>query len=341
MKFNKDLIKKILIIKPGAVGDVLLSTPVVENLRFNFPDAEINYLTQKFCKEVLVDNPFISRVLTYDLSTDNSRCIIRNVRKQKYDLVIDLFCNPRTALITFLSRAKYRVGFKFRLRSYAYNILIKPRSGKVHNIEFNLDALRALGLEIISSKPVFYTNEVHIEFADKFFKENKLEGSDVIGINPSGTWKTKVWYPEKYINLIKKLQPKFRILIFWGNGKEKELAEYIKNESGGNAALIPEVDLKYMGALLKKCRAFVTNDTGPMHIACALGVNTAAIFGPTKSNLQGPTIENSVIIKNEELDCLGCDLTLIEKCPNNHRCMAELTVDYVYSKLTGLLDKTA
>jgi heptosyltransferase-2 len=341
LKFKKDLIKKILIIKPGAIGDTLLSTPVIENLRFNFPDAEINYLTQKFCKEVLADNPFISRVLTYDLSTDNGRCIIRNIRKQKYDLVIDLFCNPRTALITFLSSAKYRVGFKFRLRSYAYNILIKPRSGKVHNIEFNLDSLRALGLEIISSKPAFYINDVHKEFADKFFKENKLEGSDVIGINPSGTWMTKVWYPEKYINLIKKLQPKFRILIFWGNGKEKELAEYIKSELGGKAVLIPDVDLKYMGALLKKCRAFVTNDTGPMHIACALGVNTAAIFGPTKSNLQGPTIENSVIIENENLDCLGCDLTLIEKCPNSHRCMADLTEDYVYSKLMGLIDKTA
>jgi ADP-heptose:LPS heptosyltransferase len=77
-----------------------------------------------------------------------------------------------------------------------------------------------------------------------------------------------------------------------------------------------------------------------MHIAGALGVNTAAIFGPTKSHLQGPTIENSVIIKNEELECLGCDLTLIEKCPNGHRCMAELTEDYVYLKLMELLNKT-
>jgi lipopolysaccharide heptosyltransferase II len=340
LKLNKKLINKILIIKPGAIGDVLLSTPVIENLRFNFPDAEINYLTQKFCKDVLAGNPFISRILTYDLDTDSSRCILRNIRKQKYDLVIDLFCNPRTALITFLSGAKYRVGFKFNLRSYAYNFLIKPRSDKVHNIDFNLDTLRALGLEIISSKPVFYINGVHKEFADKFFAENGLEGSDVIGINPSGTWKTKVWYPEKFINLIKKLQPDFKVLIFWGYEEEKELAEYIKSESGGKAVLIPEVGLKYMGALLNKCRAFMTNDTGPMHIACALGVNTAAIFGPTKSNLQGPTIENSVIIKNEELDCLGCDLTLIEKCPNSHKCMEDLTEDYVYSKLMELIRKT-
>lgn len=107
MKFDKSEVNKILIIKIAAIGDVLLSTPVIENLRNNFPDAQINFLTQRFCRDVLADNPFLSAheggVLTYDLSLgDSSRCIIKNIRKQKYDLVIDLFGNPRTALITYL-----------------------------------------------------------------------------------------------------------------------------------------------------------------------------------------------------------------------------------------------
>lgn len=334
VKFDKSLVKKILIIKPGAIGDVLLSTPVIENLRLNFPYAEINYLTQSFCKDVLTDNPYLTRVLTYDLKKgDSSYCLIKNIHNQKYDLIIDLFCNPRTAIITLNSEAKYRVGFPFSWRRIAYNIKVKPRSSEVHNIEFNLDTLRALGLKIITSKPKFFINAVHEEFANKFFAENNLAGSTVIGINPSGTWETKVWYPEKFAELAKRLGEKNKILIFWGYEKERLEAEKIRAAVGNNALLIPEVNLKYMGALLKKCDLLVTNDTGPMHIAWSMGVSVAAIFGPTNSHLQGPLNENSLIIKNESLPCLGCNLTKISECPNEHKCMRDLSVDEVYAKV--------
>ncbi|MGH2574263.1 MAG: glycosyltransferase family 9 protein, partial [Ignavibacteria bacterium] len=307
--FDKSKINKILIIKTAAIGDVLLSTPVIENLRHNFPDAKIVFLTQKYCKEVLTENPYLDRVLTYDTATDSSYCLIKNIREQRYDLVVDLFGNPRTALITFLSKAKYRVGYKFRFRSYAYNIKARPRSGEVHNIEFNLDALRILGLNIISYKPYFGFNEIQNEFANNFFNRNHLSEKNVIGINPGGTWPTKVWYIEKFAELINLLKNKYKILIFWGYESERIEAEKLKQTAGDNIYLIPEVDLKYMASLIKKCRVFITNDTGPMHIAWALGVRVAAIFGPTNSKLQGPLNDNSLVLQNESLPCLGCNLT--------------------------------
>ncbi len=339
MHFDKSKVNRILVIKPGAIGDVLLCTPVIENLRHNFPGAVINFLTQSYCREVLEGNPYLNRVLTYDIAKgDGSFCLIRNIHKQKYDLIIDLFGNPRTAVIVFNSDAKYRVGYRFKWRQLAYNIKIKPRGGEVHNIEFNLDALRILNLDIITSKPFFYYNAVHREFADDFFKANGLEGKKVIGFNPSGTWPTKVWYPEKFAELGKKFGSDAKILLFWGYDKEKETALKIKNMIGDNAILIPEVNLKYMAALIKKCSVFVTNDTGPMHIAWVTGANTAAIFGPTNSHLQGPLSENSIIIKNDSLSCLGCNLTQISECPNSHKCMGELSVDYVYSKLLKFME---
>jgi lipopolysaccharide heptosyltransferase II len=336
-KIDKSKINKILVIKPAAIGDVLLSTPAVENLRNNFPDAEINFLTQKFCKEVLTGNPFITRVLTYDLSLDGGWCIIRNIRKQKYDLIIDLFCNPRTALITFLSGARYKVGFRFRQRSYAYNIKLDSRGGEVHNVEFNLDALRALELEVKSTQPRFYINHVHDEFAEKFFADNGFDNKTVIGINPCGTWKTKVWYLEKFADLIKKFESSYRFLIFWGYEEEHKQAARLREMTGDNVFLIPACDLKYIGALMKRCKLFLTNDTGPMHIASALGVNVAAIFGPTNPRLQGPLNENSIVIRNEKLDCLGCNLTRIKDCPFEHKCMTELDADYVFEKLQKFL----
>lgn len=337
MKFDKSKINKILVIKPAAIGDVLLSTPVIENLRYTFPEAEIIFLTQKYCKEVLTDNPYLDRVLTYDLRTDSSYCILRNIRKQKYDLVLDLFCNPRTAFITFMSGARYRVGYKFRLRSYAYNIKIEPRGGEIHNIDFNLDSLRRLGLEIISRQPYFPVGEIHNEFAETFFRENQLNGTDVIGINPAGTWQTKVWYPEKFIELIRMLGTDYKILLFWGSKNEKSVAEKIRKHAGNNISLIPGVDLKHMAALIKKCKLFITNDSGPMHIAWVLGVPVAAIFGPTNSKLQGPVGNHTEVIENTRLTCLGCNLTLITDCPYDHACMKDLTPEYVFKEISRLL----
>lgn len=338
MKTDKTKIKKILVIKPAAIGDVILSTPMVENLRDNFPEAEINFLTQKFCKEALTGNQFISRILTYDLKFDGGWFIIKHIRKQRYDLVIDLFCNPRTALITFLSRAKYKVGYRFRFRTYAYNIKVTPRGGEVHNFEFNLDSLRALGLTVKPHLPKFQINYVHEEFAEKFFYDNSLNGAGVIGINPCGSWPTKVWYAEKFAELIKKLGSSYKYLVFWGGDDELKLAQKLKESAGNNVVLIPDINIKYMGALIKRCRVFLTNDTGPMHIASALGVNVAAIFGPTNSHLQGPLNGNSVVIKNEALSCLGCNLTKIEDCPYGHKCMAELEAGFVIGKVQKFMN---
>ena len=339
MKFNKSKVNKILVIKPAAIGDVLLSTPVIENLRYYFPNAEINFLTQKYCKEVLTDNPFLTKVLTYDLKYDSTGFLIKHLSKQKYDLVIDLFGNPRTAIVTYFIDSKYRVGYKFNWRRFAYNIKIDRLKHEAHNIEFNLNSLRRLGLEIISKKPVFILNPVHREFAENFFKENNLKGNKVIGMNPSGSWPTKVWYREKFAELGKKFSDNFKFLIFWGWEKEKAEAGEIKKIIGENALLIPELNLKYTGALMEKCDVFVTNDTGPMHIAWVLGVNTVAIFGPTNPKLQGPLSGNSAVVRNELLSCLGCNLTRLEDCPYEHKCMNELSVNDVYNKILIFLEK--
>lgn len=312
----------------------MLSTPVIENIRNNFPEAEVNFLTQNYCIEVLRGNPYLNRILTYDiLKGDSSICLLKNINKQKYDLVIDLFGNPRTALITFNSEARYRVGYRFGWRQMAYNIKVKPRGGEVHNIEFNLDSLRTIGLNVLTSKPYFYLNEVHLSNAREFIVTNNIAGKKIIGFNPAGTWQTKVWPAEYWSELGKMFGDDSVILLFWGYEKEKQLAEEIKNNIGKNAVLIPEVNLKYMAALMKQCTLLLTNDTGPMHIAWVCGVNTAAIFGPTNSHLQGPLSKKSVIINNETLNCLGCNLTKIEECPNFHNCMKDLKPHHVYSKL--------
>ncbi|HQY19536.1 MAG TPA: glycosyltransferase family 9 protein [Ignavibacteria bacterium] len=337
MKLDKSKIKKILVIKFGGMGDILLTTPVLPNLKAYFPDSEIYFLTVRHSRDILIDNPYITRAFTYDASEDKSWCLIKNIRQQKYDLVIDLFGNPRTALITFMSGAKYRFGFNFRGRNYAYNLKARGRGGEVHNVEFNLDSLRALEIPIISKKLYLPINVVHEEFADEFFKANDLYSKKVIGISKTGGWESKRYKIDDYIKLMDMLNEIYDVnfVLFWGNEKEKENCEKIKNSvKKQNAFLIPDSPIRYLAAIIKKCDIVIGNDSGPLHVAVSMEVPTLGIYGPTNPMLQGPFGENNLSVVNENIDCLYCNLL---NCNIGNICMTELSKDTIIDKVKELV----
>ncbi|MBK9333418.1 MAG: glycosyltransferase family 9 protein [Ignavibacteria bacterium] len=337
MKLDKNKINKILVIKFGGIGDILLTTPVLPNLKAFFPDAEINFLTVRHSRDILIDNPYITRAFTYDANEDKSWCLIKNIRKQKYDLVIDLFGNPRTALITFLSGAKYRFGFNFRGRNYAYNISVKGRGGEVHNVEFNLDSLRALDIPIVSKKLYLPVNVVHKEFADEFFNSNDLFSKKVIGISKTGGWESKRYKAEDYTKLMDILNEIYDVnfILFWGNQKEKENCEMIRDSvKKRNAYLIPDSPIRYLAAIIEKCDIVIGNDSGPLHIAVSMNVPTLGIYGPTNPKLQGPFGDKNLSIVNENIDCLYCNLL---ECNIGNICMTELSKDLIIEKVKELI----
>ncbi len=335
LRINKAAIHRILVVKPRAIGDVLLSTAVLPNLRREFMDARIDFLVESFASPVLEGNSFVDNIVAYDTRRDSSISIISAVRKNRYDLVIDLFANPRTAVITLLSGAKYRVGFPFKWRRLAYNIVVPPRSGTVHNVEFNLDALRRLGVRVDNTTPSFYLDDDSIAFASDFISSLELTLGSFITFNIGGGWETKRWPAEKFIRLSHMIDEEVHqpVVVLYGPSEAKE-AEGIAGSSG--AILAPPTSLKQMGAIMKASRLLVTNDSGPMHIAAALGVPTLAIFGPTSPHLQGPYGNISEIARNEKLDCLECNLT---KCSIGNLCMKELEPETVFEHLKILITK--
>src|ERR1035437_9469468 len=133
MEIDKSKIKKILCIKPRGIGDIVLSTIIIDNLISYFPEVKIDYLTENFAKSCLEDNPNINKILTMG-KKEFPLWVALRIRKEKYDLLIDLWSNPRTAQITFLSGVKYRVGFSYRGRRYAYNIRATSERGAVGSV---------------------------------------------------------------------------------------------------------------------------------------------------------------------------------------------------------------
>ncbi|CUS77612.1 heptosyltransferase-3 [Candidatus Kryptonium thompsonii] len=337
LNIPKEKISKILVIKLRAIGDVLLSTVVLKNLRHNFPHVKIDFLTEPPSKEIIEGNPYVDELIIFEREK-NSLKKFYELRKRKYDLVIDLFCNPRSALLTFITGAKYRVGYAFRGRSYAYNVKLKPRKEVHHNVEFNLDALRALGLEIIDKEIYMPIDENAENFAKKFWNENKLNEKVVVALNPSGTWETKRWRLEKFARLGDEIAKNFKakILILWGNQNELEDAQKISSMMEIKPIIPPRTNLKQMASILKRCSFMISNDSAPMHIATAVGTPTLGIYGPTNPYAQGPYGEKHLWVRREDLDCIACNLT---KCPIGNICMKELSVETVYSAFLKLVEK--
>lgn len=336
MKLDKTKIKKILVIKFGGIGDILLATPVLPNLRDEFPDAEIYFLTKRHSRDILIDNPYLVRAFTYDSEEDKSWCLLKNIRKQKYDLVIDLYGNPRTALITFMSGARYRFGFTFRGRSYAYNIKAEGRGGKVHIVEFNLDALRHLGIPVKSKELLLQTNIVHEEFTDEFFRNSNLGGKTIIGISLTGGWEAKRYKIPDYIDLIGKINKVYDVdfILFGGNERELNDCKTIHEAVPGNTYIAPYSPIKYLASMISRCSIVIGNDSGPLHISAAMKVPTLGIYGPTKSELASPYGSLNLSVSNLNLECLGCGLL---QCNIGNICMTELSKNLIMDKLSELI----
>jgi len=243
MQFNKAEIRKILCIKPRGIGDIILSTIVLENINASLPHSEIQYLTEEFAKRSVENNPFVSKVLTYNRN-DFVLKIIRMIRKEKYDLIFDFWSNPKTAQITFLSGAKYKVGFGFRGRKYAYNIIAQSGEKNLHAAEANLQLLKAVDIPVISKNILFYLKEKEKQFAQKYFSEN-FPGVDlIIGIIPSGGWSSKRCEPVKWIEICQTLVKEIdcRFLILWGPD-DKIDAELIGEALKSKAIISPSTSI--------------------------------------------------------------------------------------------------
>lgn len=320
-------IRSILIIKPRAIGDVLLSTVVTPNLRAAFPDARIDFLTEFPSADIIRGNPHIDEAIVFRPGKDSFLRLLWRLNRARYDLVFDLFCNPRTAQCTAATRAPLRVGYPFRGRAWAYNVHAETRANRVHNTQFNLDPLRQLGIPVINEQPVFPLDDETRSRMAGITGAFRTRIGPLIAINPSGTWETKRWPLAYFAALADRLitEQDASILLLWGPGELPDV-ETIAARMMHEAHIAPKTTIRELGAMLASCDYMISNDAGPMHIAAAVGTPTLGIFGPTNPHLQGPWNPRSAWVRKEGLDCLACNLT---RCAIGNVCMRDLSVDSV------------
>jgi len=339
------------VIKLRALGDVIMATPVLENLRQAFPSATIEFLTETACAPVVHRHPALDEVIVLDRQgwrrlplLDRVRAnleFIRRLRRKRYDLVIDLFGNPRSALLTLLSGAKTRVGYRFRFRRFAYNRIVVPRGDRVHEVEFNLDAVRALGVPVVTTDLRVATEPNSATQVQDFWQSQALASRRyVIGLNASGGWYTKRWPLQHFAELGDQLQQSLeaQVVLIWGPG-EIEDAREIANRMHTKPLLAPATDVNALAILLARLDLLVSNDSGPLHLAVAMKTPVVGFYGPTRPELQGPWGERHEVAFHAGLPCLGCNGVSCNI--GTHDCMQNLSVGTVMRAVQNCLGRNS
>ena len=337
--------RKILVTRLRYIGDVILTVPVVRALRKRYPDARIFYLAERGMGEVLQDDSDVELVILLDRfpMEGESRFshfvrtlrFLAEIRSHGFDLVIDLFCNPRSALITFLSGARYRVGFDVRFRGVVYNIKIARVSSK-RVTDAYLDGVRTIGIEPVALTPDLQLSVAEIDWANGW-AERRLEGGDgpIVCLNPGASWPAKTWPGENFAVLADRLMrdQNARIVFIQGpdNGSSvRSIASTMENE----AIVADLMPIRQVGALISVCDVVVSNDSGLMHLAPAVGTPSIGIFGPSDSSVwfpYSPSMGHTPM--NPAVDrCCGKDF-----CTEPVPCITTVQVDDVYDATTRAL----
>ncbi len=328
-------IKKLLIIRPRFIGDVLLSTPLVRALKAGLPGTKISYLAEKASLEVLKNNPYLDELITLERGNlADNLLMIKNIRKRRFDAVIDTFGNPRSALLTLLSGAKVRIGWEHRGRKYAYTHFVNSDGKPGDAIDTYNRVGRLFGIINYEKTTVLKLSINERKSADKFMKLSMFDsGKPVIGIHPGASWPAKMWPAEKFAALADKLIAEGRQVIIFSGPKDRVIGAKVLMLMEKKAVFADNLPLRLFSAVVSRLDGFISNDNGAMHIAGAFNIPLVGIFGPGDPDVWFPYETKAVWLK-KIMPCWPCRK---DSC-NDLKCMKALGVKEVYSafiRITG------
>jgi len=336
--FFNFIVKKILIIQTAFIGDVVLATPVAEKLHQAIPDASIDFLLRKGCEDLFENHPFINNILIWDKKKNkykNLFKIIKQVRKNKYDLLINIYRFGSSGIITVFSNATITIGFDKNPFSIFFSKRIKHIFGKkdnmIHEIDRNLLLISEYG-DKSRTMPRIYPSD------NDYKKTEDDREKEYICISPASIWFTKQFPKEKWIEIIKKIPEPLQI-FFIGSASDKVLCSEIITESDNKNSInfAGELTLLETAAIMKNAKMNFVNDSASMHIASAINAPVTAIYCSTVPFFGfWPLSLNSHIIETEKkLDCRPCGIHGLRSCPENHfECAFTISSDKILNTIT-------
>jgi len=305
--------QKILLIKLRHHGDMLLTTPVIEALRQRYPQASIDVLLYKETLPMLQAHPHIRQLHFIDRKWKqegalahirHEAALLGTIRRQRYDLVINLADQWRSAIITGLSGARVRIGFAYNKRRSLFwrkahtHLVSTSNHSQLHTVEQNLSALQPLGIASSGFSAAMYYSDSDWQRTQAVLTQNQVTRPYIV-IQPTSRWVFKCWEDEKVAGLVSALASGETDIVLTAAPDKKELAmiEHILTLCPNKAvSLAGKLTLPQLASLIDHARLFIGVDSAPMHMAAALNTSCIALFGPTKLTQWRPWGENNRVI---------------------------------------------
>lgn len=327
---------RILVTRLRYLGDVILTTPAVAALKARYPAAEIDYATELPYADVLTENPHIGGVIR--LSRDAMRAAgeIALIRARRYTACIDLFHNPRSALLLALARIPIRAGGARGIRSRLYTRRFAVPAETRSAISHHIAAMGVFDVAAADSLPRVYLSPDEREAGGRLLEREVGElarGGPVVALHPGGTWQAKRWPASAFAALALLIRERLNgcAVVVTGPGEE-EIAESVRAASLGAARVLPRQPLRGIASILASCDAVVANDGGLMHLAVAIGRPTVGVFGPTEPDIWFPYEgKGPFALASRRMDCAPCHL---------HECADRDCLEGIEpAEVLGLLEK--
>lgn len=355
--------KRFLIVKLSSMGDIIHALPVASALKSKFPDSFVGWAVEESFRDILSSAPFIDRV--YFLNTKKWRRdiisfntigeithAIKEIRNEDFDITIDAQGLIKSGVIAYLSGAPARIGFSERqarepLSAIFYNRRITPSRDIVHIIDQNLYLIRELVGETESIEHGLCISENNESWAMKEMRMMGIPNGDLkVLISPCAGWKTKIWNPDKYKKLITELNDRYQARVILSGGfQDKGFIEMI---ASGLQITIPKLigySISQMMGFLKVVNLVIGGDTGPVHVASALGTPTLSLYGPSSAKRSAPRgdVHKSVQSGLKCSPCFGrkCRLEGFGRADAIVPCMGSISLETIKVKLEEILDKVS
>jgi len=367
--------RKILLIKLSAVGDVVHTLPVLNKLRRRYPAARLDWLVTPGIAELLQHNPAITNVIEFardDRSAPwrlapfvTAARLVAQLRAVEYDLVIDLQGQLRSAFFAFTSGAPVRIGFdkpraaiwktlarkipeEARKHAWqgareaswlAYTDHIALPTLDIHPVERYLGIGPMLGLDdgpADFSFPIPQEARARIDALVDYYEIAKAK---LLVMAPGTNWETKEWRREAFAEVARHFMPKGFAVTLIGSERERALCDDVAKLGPGAINLAGETTLSELAALISRATICVTNDSGPMHLAVALGRPVVSIFGPTDPVWAGPYRRDGAVLR-ADLPCSPCYLRQLSRCSYGHACMQDVAAAAAIQRIESVLRVT-
>jgi lipopolysaccharide heptosyltransferase I len=336
--------QRILIVKLGAVGDCLHTLIAARALRQRFPEAELGWLVETKSQDVVTGHPLLDRVHIWQRKRSSAdfksghvtralapiNTVVKEIRATRYDVAIDFQNLFKSGFFCWRSGAGLRLGFR-RLREANFlftNHRVRLRGDEYHMVRRYLALLRPLGVEVEGKPPAetVFVDAADRQVADDFVAVHDLGGKTVVALNPAASLPRKLWPASRLAEVADRLVDSAGIvpLIIWGPGEEP-LVEAVKRNMKNAPLVAPATSIKELAHLLSKCTMYLGNDSGPMHLAAAMGAGVVGLFGPTDAARVAPWTERGRSVEPAEAF-------------NKSRAIAGITAEQVYRAASELLE---